>query len=64
MTTTGDHDLPPRQLRRARQSIAVPAKVEALRSEAKRLVARGWLDEPAPGRFMLAKAAAARGGRS
>ncbi|MEU2835402.1 hypothetical protein ABZ667_43755 [Streptomyces lavendulae] len=43
---------------------AVPAKVEALRSKAKRLVARGWLAEPAPGRFMLAKAAAARGGGS
>ncbi|MEU9062417.1 hypothetical protein AB0D13_27010 [Streptomyces sp. NPDC048430] len=33
----------------------VPAKVEALRSKAKRLVARGWLDEPAPGRFTLAR---------
>ncbi|MFD5193186.1 hypothetical protein ACFWMU_34640 [Streptomyces sp. NPDC058357] len=43
---------------------AVPAKVEALRSKAKRLVARGWLAEPAPGRFMLAKAAAGRGGGS
>ncbi|MGW4109163.1 hypothetical protein, partial [Streptomyces sp. NPDC004976] len=32
----------------------VPAKVEALRSKAKRLVTRGWLDEPAPGRFTLA----------
>ncbi|MGW3661538.1 hypothetical protein ACWD6R_40705 [Streptomyces sp. NPDC005151] len=30
---------------------AVPAKVEALRSKAKRLVARGWLSEPEPGRF-------------
>jgi len=29
----------------------VPAKVEALRSKAKRLVARGWLSEPEPGRF-------------
>ncbi len=29
----------------------VPARVEALRSKAKRLVARGWLTEPAPGRF-------------
>ncbi|MFC9646101.1 hypothetical protein ACFTZF_47810 [Streptomyces mirabilis] len=31
----------------------VPARVEALRSKAKRLVARGWLAEPAPGRFTL-----------
>ncbi|RPE38231.1 hypothetical protein EDD90_1109 [Streptomyces sp. Ag109_O5-1] len=29
---------------------AVPAKVEALRSKAKRLVARGWLAERQPGR--------------
>ncbi|MEU4154237.1 hypothetical protein [Streptomyces sp. NPDC026659] len=29
----------------------VPARVEALRSKAKRLVARGWLAETAPGRF-------------
>lgn len=27
----------------------VPAKIEALRSKAKRLTARGWLAEPAPG---------------
>lgn len=33
----------------------VPARVEALRSKAKRLVARGWLAEPAPGRFTLAR---------
>lgn len=33
----------------------VPARVEALRSKAKRLVARGWLTEPAPGRFTPAK---------
>ncbi|MDQ0605273.1 hypothetical protein QF037_009618 [Streptomyces canus] len=43
---------------------AVPAKVEALRSKAKRLVARGWLAERAPGRFMLAKAVAGQGGES
>ncbi|MDI5969366.1 hypothetical protein POF50_008400 [Streptomyces sp. SL13] len=42
----------------------VPARVEALRSKAKRLVARGWLVEPAPGRFTLAKAVAGPGGRS
>lgn len=29
----------------------VPARVEALRSKAKRLLAHGWLAEPAPGRF-------------
>src|SRR5512147_1669752 len=29
----------------------VPARVEGLRSKAKRLLARGWLAEPAPGRF-------------
>ncbi|MFD9484136.1 hypothetical protein [Streptomyces sp. NPDC059991] len=34
---------------------AVPAKVEALRSKAKRLVARGWLAERQPGRFTLAE---------
>ncbi|MFJ3310108.1 hypothetical protein ACIPSA_45360 [Streptomyces sp. NPDC086549] len=33
----------------------VPARVEALRSKAKRLVARGWAVEPAPGRFTLAQ---------
>lgn len=33
----------------------VPAKVEGLRSKAKRLVARGWLAEPAAGRFTLAR---------
>lgn len=42
----------------------VPAKIEALRSKAKRLTARGWLAEPAPGRFTLAKAVAGRGGGS
>jgi hypothetical protein len=39
---------------------AVPVKVEALRSKAKRLVARGWLTERKPGRFMLADAVASR----
>jgi hypothetical protein len=42
----------------------VPGKVEALRSKAKRLVARGWLVEPAPGRFTLAKDVAGQGGGS
>ncbi|WOX15504.1 hypothetical protein [Streptomyces sp. N50] len=40
----------------------VPAKVEALRSKAKRLVARGWLTESAPGRFMLPDPVASRSG--
>ncbi|MGX1117461.1 hypothetical protein RKD37_002824 [Streptomyces ambofaciens] len=42
----------------------VPARVEALRSKAKRLVARGWLAEPAAGRFMLAGGVAGPGGGS
>jgi hypothetical protein len=42
----------------------VPGTVEGLRSKAKRLVARGWLVESAPGRFTLAKAVAGQGGGS
>ncbi|OKJ25792.1 hypothetical protein [Streptomyces sp. CB01580] len=42
----------------------VPARVEALRSKAKRLVARGWLAEPAPGRFMLVQGVSGPGGGS
>ncbi|MER6146061.1 hypothetical protein ABT174_39650 [Streptomyces sparsogenes] len=42
----------------------VPGKVEAARSKAKRLVARGWLVEPTPGRFSLATGAAGLGGGS
>ena len=42
----------------------VPAKVEALRSKAKRLVARGWLAEPAPGSFTPARDVAGQGGGS
>ncbi len=42
----------------------VPAKVEALRSKAKRLVARGWLSEPVPGQFTLAPGVAGPGGGS
>ncbi|WP_406421038.1 hypothetical protein OH809_20585 [Streptomyces sp. NBC_00873] len=42
----------------------VPARVEALRSKAKRLVARGWLAEPAPGRFTLAQGVAGPDGAS
>ncbi|MEU0651478.1 hypothetical protein ABZ485_04395 [Streptomyces albogriseolus] len=43
---------------------AVPAKVEALRSKAKRLVARGWLAERQPGRFTLAQSVTGSGGGS
>jgi len=42
----------------------VPAKIEALRSKAKRLVARGWLVESSPGRFTLAKDVAGQAGGS
>lgn len=42
----------------------VPARVEALRSKAKRLVARGWLAEPAPGRFTPAAGVAGPGAGS
>ncbi|WP_369394695.1 hypothetical protein AB5J72_49770 [Streptomyces sp. CG1] len=38
--------------------------VEALRSKAKRLVARGWLAERQPGRFTLAQGPAVQGGAS
>ncbi|MEV6029280.1 hypothetical protein [Streptomyces sp. NPDC052036] len=42
----------------------VPTRVEALRSKAKRLVARGWLAEPATGRFTPARGVAQPGGGS
>jgi hypothetical protein len=42
----------------------VPARVEALRAKAKRLVASGWLVEPAPGRFTLARGISGPGGGS
>ncbi|GAA2355112.1 hypothetical protein [Streptomyces violaceusniger] len=42
----------------------VPATVEALRSKAKRLVARGWLAERQPGRFTLAQGPAGQDGAS
>ncbi|WP_030872821.1 hypothetical protein [Streptomyces sp. NRRL S-37] len=42
----------------------VPAKVEALRSKAKRLVARGWLAERQSGRFTLAAGVIGPGGGS
>ena len=45
-------------------SEVVPAKVEALRSKAKRLVARGWLAESGPGQFTLARGVAGPGGGS
>jgi len=38
-----------------------PARVEALRSKAERLVARGWLTEPTPGQFTLAPGLAGPG---
>ncbi|PVC84395.1 hypothetical protein [Streptomyces sp. CS131] len=43
---------------------AVPAKVEELRSKAKRMVARGWLAERQPGRFTLAQDVTGSGGGS
>jgi hypothetical protein len=42
----------------------VPARVEALRSNAKRLVARGWLAEQRPGRFTLVQGVSGPGGGS
>ncbi|WP_406123317.1 hypothetical protein OHQ89_14105 [Streptomyces canus] len=42
----------------------VPARVEALRSKAKRLVAGGWLAERQPGRFTLAAGVSGPGGGS
>jgi hypothetical protein len=42
----------------------VPARVEALRSKAKRLIARGWPAEVAPGRFTPAPGVAGPGGGS
>lgn len=42
----------------------VPARVEALRPKAKRLVARGWLAEPAPGRFTPGVGVSGPGGGS
>ncbi|WP_225840630.1 hypothetical protein [Streptomyces sp. NK08204] len=40
-----------RQLAAALELQPVPAKVEGVRSKAKRLVARGWLAEASPGMF-------------
>ncbi|MFJ1560762.1 hypothetical protein [Streptomyces mirabilis] len=42
----------------------VPARVETLRSKAKRLVARSWLAEPMPGQFTLAQNVDRPGGGS
>jgi hypothetical protein len=50
-----------RQLAVALGLVAVPAKVEGVRSKAKRLAARGWLTEDRPGLFSVA---AGRGGGS
>lgn len=41
-----------------------PARAEALRSKAKRLVVRGWPAEPAPGRFTPAAGVSGPGGGS
>jgi len=41
------------ELARALSLQPVPAKVEGLRSKLKRLAARGWITEPAPGLFAL-----------
>lgn len=43
-----------RQLACALGLQSVPAKIEGVRSKAKRLAARGWLLEAVPGRFSLA----------
>lgn len=43
-----------RQLAAALGLEPVPAKVEGVRSKAKRLVARGWLAEESPGMFSVA----------
>ncbi|MFB7651479.1 MULTISPECIES: hypothetical protein [unclassified Streptomyces] len=43
-----------RQLAVALGLDTVPAKVEGVRSKAKRLVARGWLAEERPGAIMVA----------
>ncbi|MBB5940451.1 hypothetical protein [Streptomyces zagrosensis] len=50
-----------RQLAAALDLEPVPAKVEGVRSKAKRLAARGWLTEESPGMF---SAFAGRGGGS
>ncbi|MEU4097174.1 hypothetical protein [Streptomyces sp. NPDC026673] len=50
-----------RQLAVALGLQSVPAKVEGVRSKAKRLVARGWLAEQSPGMFSVP---ASRGGGS
>jgi hypothetical protein len=42
----------------------VPARVEGLRSKAKRLLARGWLAEPVSGRFTPARGVSGPGGGS
>ncbi|MCL3998224.1 hypothetical protein M4438_32760 [Streptomyces lavenduligriseus] len=42
----------------------VPSKVEALRSKARRLVAREWLAERQPGRLTLAQSMSGPGGGS
>lgn len=43
-----------RQIAEAMNLEAVPAKIEGVRSKAKRLAARGWLEEKSPGAFSVA----------
>ncbi|MFE0732967.1 hypothetical protein ACFW2X_32985 [Streptomyces antibioticus] len=50
----GDGALDCRQLAAALGLEPVPAKVEGVRSKAKRLVVRGWLLEAVPGMFSIA----------
>lgn len=58
---SGGQALDCRQLASALGLELVPAKVEGVRSKAKRLVARGWLAEDRPGMFSVV---AGRGGGS
>ncbi|MFF7987189.1 hypothetical protein ACFZDK_50345 [Streptomyces sp. NPDC007901] len=50
---SGGEPMDCRQLAVAVGLDSVPAKVEGVRSKAKRLVARGWLAEERPGMFSL-----------
>ena len=51
---SGEGAMDCRQLAAALGLERVPAKVEGVRSKAKRLAARGWLTEASPGMFILA----------
>ncbi|MDX2848509.1 hypothetical protein PV342_08460 [Streptomyces sp. PA03-3a] len=61
LSRLGDGAMDCRQLAVALGLQPVPAKVEGVRSKAKRLVARGWLAEQNPGMFSVP---ASRGGGS